>query len=127
MLGVWFDANFSFADRVCNMCKHYFIQMCNLRWVRQYLMNETALLAAKTLVSCLLDYCNSIFRGGYSFNVCKLQCIQKTLSRIVTNCNKYSQVSPILRQLHRLPVEFHYIFKCHLLTLCHHSATCASV
>ena len=36
-LGVWFDANFSFADHVGNICKTCFIQMSDLRQVRQYL------------------------------------------------------------------------------------------
>ena len=55
-----------------------------------------------------LDYCNSIFRSLSSFNMRKLQCIQNTLARIVTNCNKYTRASPILKQL---PVEFRCIFK----------------
>ena len=37
-LGVWFDANFSFADYVHNICKICFIQMHDLRWVRLYLL-----------------------------------------------------------------------------------------
>ena len=35
-LCVWFDANFSFADNVLNICKTFFIQMRDLRWVRHY-------------------------------------------------------------------------------------------
>ena len=59
-LGVWFDANFSFADHVHNICMTCFIQMRDLRWVRQYLTDEAAILAANTLVSSCLDYCNSL-------------------------------------------------------------------
>ena len=50
-LGVWFDANFSFADHVPNICKTCFIQVCDLRQVRQYLTDEAAILAANALVS----------------------------------------------------------------------------
>ena len=45
----------------------------------------------------------------------KLQCIQNTLARIVTNHNKYTQAFPILKQLHGLPVEFRCIFKTAIL------------
>ena len=31
-LDVWFDASFSFADHVHNICKVCLIQMCDLRW-----------------------------------------------------------------------------------------------
>ena len=40
-----------------------------------------------------------------------LQCIQNTLARIVTNCNKYTRASPILKRLPWLPVEFCCILK----------------
>ena len=85
--------------------------MRDLRWVRQYLADDAAVLAANALVSSRLDYCNSLFRNLSSFHMCKLQCIQNTLRRIATNCNRYSRTSPILRKLHWLPVEFLYIFQ----------------
>ena len=59
-LGVWFDANFSFADHVRNICKTCFIQIRDLRWVRKHLTDEAAILAANALVTSRLDYCNSL-------------------------------------------------------------------
>ena len=53
-LRVWFDANFSFAGYVNNICKTCFIQMHNLRWVRQYLTDEAAILMGNALVSSRL-------------------------------------------------------------------------
>ena len=66
---------------------------------------------ADTLVWSHLDYCNSPFKNLSSFNMRKLQRIENTLARIVTSCNRYRQVSPILQQLHWLPVEFCLIFR----------------
>ena len=96
-LGVWFDATFSFGDHVHNIYKTCFIQIRDLRQVRQYLTDDAAVLAANTLVSSRLDYCNSLLRSLSSFYMCKLQCIQNTLRRIVTNCIRYSRASPILK------------------------------
>ena len=110
-LGGWFDAKFSFGDRVCNICKTCFIQMCDLRWVRQYLKDEAVILVANALVSSCLDYCNSLLRSLSSFNMRKLLCIQNTPGMIVTNCNRYSWATPILKKLHWLPVEFRCVFK----------------
>ena len=71
--------------------------MHDLRWVRQYLTDAAAVLAANALVSSHVDYCNSLFRSLSSFHMRKLQCIQNTLGKIVTNCNRYSRASPILK------------------------------
>ena len=116
-LGVWFDANFSFADHVRNIRKTRFIQIHDLRQVRKYLTDEAAILAVNALVTSRLDYCISLFRSLSSLNMQKLQCIQNTLARIVTNCNKYTWASPILKRLHWLTVEFRCIFKTATLLL----------
>ena len=60
--------------------------------------DEAAVLAAIALLSNRLDYCNSLFRSLSIFNMHKMQCIQNTLGRIVTNCNRYSQTTPILKK-----------------------------
>ena len=70
-----------------------------------------AVLAANALVSSCLDYCNSLFRGLSGFSQYKLQSIQNTLARIVTNHRKYAHVTPILQKLHWLPVRYRCIFK----------------
>ena len=105
-LGVWFDAEFSFSEHVKRTCKPCFLQMCDLRRIRQYLTPEVAVLAASALVTSRLDYCNSLFRGLSCFNQHKLQSIQNTLDQIVTNHRKYAHVTPILKQLHWLPVKY---------------------
>ena len=110
-LGVWFDAAFSFSEYVKRTCKACFLQMRDLRRIRQYLTPEVAVLAANALVSSRLDYCNSLFRGLSCFNQHKLQSIQNTLTWIVTNHRKYAHVTPILKQLHWLPVKYRCMFK----------------
>ena len=89
--GDWFDANFSFADHIHNICKISIIQICDLRRVRQHLTDEVAIMVANALVSSRLDYCNSLFRSLSSLNMCKLQCIQNMLglSQTATNTHGY--------------------------------------
>ena len=110
-LGVWFDAEFSLSEHVKRTCKACFLQMCDLRRIRQYLTPEVAVLAANALVSSRLDYCNSLFRGLACFNLHKLQSIQNTLACIVANQRKYAHVTPILKQPHWLPVKYRCMFK----------------
>ena len=97
--------------RSFEIIKACFLQMRDLRRIRKYLTPEVAVLAANALVSSRLDYCNSLFRGLSGFNQHKLQSIQNTLARIVTNHRKYAHVTPILQKLHWLPVKYRCIFK----------------
>ena len=61
--------------------------MLDLRQVRQYLTDKAAILVVNVLVSSCFDDCNSLFRSLSNLNMYKLQCIQNTRARIVTNCN----------------------------------------
>ena len=75
-LGVWFDANFSFADHVRNICKTCLVGFSQ---VIQYLADKDAFLKTNALLSRRLDYCNFLFRSLSSFNMHKLQCIKTHL------------------------------------------------
>ena len=85
--------------------------MRDLRRVRQYLTDDAAVLVTNALVSSRLDYCNCFFRSLSSFHMCKLQCIQNTQGGIVINCNRYSRVSPILKNSIGCQLNFWCIFK----------------
>ena len=110
-LGVWFDSDFSFAKHVQNVCKSCFIQLRDFRNIRQFLTQDAAVSVANAFVSSRLDYCNSLFRSLSKFNLHRLQSIQNSAARIVTNSSKYTRITPVLKKLHWLPVQFRSEFK----------------
>ena len=104
-LVVWFDSDFSFSRHVQIICKSCFAHIRDLK-----LTHHAALMAANVLVGSRLDYCNSLFRSLSALDLCKLQCVQNSLSRIVTNTTKYSHITPVRKTLHWLLVEHCSIF-----------------
>ena len=54
------------------------------------------------LVSSKLDYCNSLYNGISQANLNKIQRIQNTLARVVTNTSKFGT---LLKKLHWLPIK----------------------
>ena len=100
---------FSIVSRCCTHFLHILVLISEIH--PNVYLKELVLILANALDSSRLDYCNSLFRGLFSFNQHKLQSIQNTLARIVTNYRKYAHVTPILKQLHWLPVKYHCIFK----------------
>ena len=110
-LGVWFDSEFSFSKHVQNVCKGCFIQLRDFRNIRQFFTQDAAVSVANALVSSQLDYCNSPFRSLSKFNLHRLQSIQNSAARIVTNLSKFTRITPVLKKLHWLPIQFHSEFK----------------
>ena len=114
-LGVIFDADFSFKNHVSNVVKSCYYHMRDLRRVRKHLSRDTATSLANALVSSRLDYCNSLLYSLPKSSVQKLQLVQNTLARIVSCRSKFCSISPILRELHWLPVKSRIYFKANLL------------
>ena len=110
-LGVWFNADFSLSKHVQNVCKSCFVQLRDFRHVRWFLTHNASVLVASAVVSSRLDYCNSLFRSLSKFNLRKLQCIQNSAARIVSNTSRYTSITPVLEKLHWLPVEHCSVFK----------------
>jgi hypothetical protein len=115
-LGFIFDSDLSFSKQINSVCKscHYHIR--DLRRIRHLLSPSVAITLANSLVSSKLDYCNSLYFGISTKNLSKLQRIQNSLARAITFTSKRQHISPVLKDLHWLPVKERIDFKICLLT-----------
>ena len=66
-------------------------------------------------VTSRVDYCNSLLFGLPNNMIRKLQSVINTAARVVTKTRKYDSISPVLYELHWLPVKFRVQFKLLLL------------
>ena len=67
-------------------------------------------------VSARIDYCNSIFYGIPDYHLNKLQRIQNAAARLVCQQSTHCHITPLLFNLHWLPVKFQIAFKILLIT-----------
>ena len=115
-LGVTIDSTMSFDHHVANICKTSFCHIRALRRIRKLLTIADIKTVATAVVSSRLDYCNSLLYGMTDCNIHRLQRIQNSLARLVTNSNSRSHITPILAELHWLPVNARIEYKVALLT-----------
>lgn len=87
-----------------------------LRRIRKYLNKETASKLVNAFITCRLDYCNSILYKLPVVNLIKLQNIQNSAARLITHTNYHSHITPVLKELHWLPITTRIKFKILLLT-----------
>jgi fibrillarin-like rRNA methylase len=115
-LGVTLDQNLSFNNHVQNIVKASNFHIRALRHIRPYLNKEVANTVACSIVSTRLDYCNSLLYGTTAANIQKLQRIQNTLARVVVDARRRDSITPILQDLHWLPIEQRIMYKVALIT-----------
>jgi len=115
-LGVTIDNTLSFDDHINNICKAAHFHIRALRHIRRCVSVDDAKAVATAMVSSRLDYCNSILYGTSSSNLNKLQRVQNALARTVMMTRKRDHITPLLANLHWLPVTARIQFKIALLT-----------
>ena len=114
-LGVVFDDHMSFEEHIKQVCRSSFFHLRNLSRIRSYLSKESAEVVIHAFITSRLDYCNSLLFGLPNYLLKKLQHIHNSAARIVTRTGRYEHITPILIQLHWLPVQYRITFKILLL------------
>ena len=108
-IGLTFNSHISSVSKSC----YYHIR--SLRHIRKSLTDDMAKSIAVALVSSRLDYANSLLYGVSKTNIDKLQRIQNSLARLVTQ-NSFSSSADALYNLHWLPITRRIEFKMATLT-----------
>ena len=67
-------------------------------------------------VTSRIDYCDGRLYGLPDCEIAKLQNVQNAAARLLMSCKKYDHITPVLVNLHWLPVRYRINFKILLLT-----------
>ena len=58
-----------------------------------------------------LDFSNSLLYGIPGYQVQKLQIVQNAAAKLIYNAGKFDHVTPLLRELHWLPIRKRIFYK----------------
>ena len=92
------------------------LRLHNIRRIRKYLDRDSTEKLIHTFITSRLDYCNALLCGLPSNAIAKLQRVQNAAVRVLLRVPRYCHISPLLRDLHWLPVEFRINYKIIILT-----------
>ena len=103
-LGAWLDSRLSMATHVTKTCSSAFYQLYNIRRIRKYLSRESAETLIHAFITSRADYCNSLLYGLPKCQLNELQRVQNAAARLIFNASQFCHITPLLVQLHWLPV-----------------------
>ena len=115
-LGAYFDKNLSMKTHVDAKYTAAFHQLYSLRRIRKYLSHQATESLIHAFIFSHIDYCNGLLNGVSKHLMNKLQRIQNMAARLVYKLPKFSHVTPLLINLHWLPVEYRIRYKILLFT-----------
>ena len=114
-LGVLIDSTIFFNQHVNNICKSSYYHIKALRHTRKLLSDDAATTVVCAMVAGRLDYCNAVLYGSLSMNIGKLQHVHNILARVVSKTHRRDHITPVLADLHWLPVHYRIEYKIALL------------
>ena len=110
-LGVYFDTHLNMETHITNICKSTYYMIYNIRCIRKYLDQDSVKTIVHACITSKLDYCNGLLYGLPESQIGRLQRVQNTCVRLICGGSKFSRITPLLRDLHWLPVRQRISFK----------------
>jgi hypothetical protein len=115
-LGIILDKNMSMEKQVNSISKSCFYQIRNIGQIRQYLSKDACKTITQALVTSRLDYGNALLHGLPQSLLNRLQRVQNCAARLVARISKRDHITPVLYDLHWLPVQYRIKYKILLYT-----------
>ena len=111
-----FDPNMNMSAHVSKVIKSANYHLGNIGKIRKFLNTDITKSAIVSLVTSRLDYCNGLLCGITDELLCSLQKVHNNAARVISGSIKYDHITPVLKDLHWLPIRTRIEFKILLLT-----------
>ena len=110
-IGVIFDTTMNLEKHINDICRVSFYHIRNISRIRRYQSFESAKTLVNAFVISRIDNNNALLYGLPDYLIKRLQHVLNTAARLVSLTRRIESITPILYELHWLPVEYRIIFK----------------
>ena len=101
------STNFStFDDRITAICRSTYFHIRNIGQISNLLSYNAYSTIIRALISCRLDYCNSILYNVPKHKTERLQILQNQCAQILTK-----HITPVYKNLHWLKIQDRITYK----------------
>ncbi len=110
-LGIVCDSALKFDKQINEVIKISFFQLRLISKIKPFLSRKDLEKVIHAFIFSRLDYCNSLYYGVQYKSLDRLQLVQNSAARLLTGTRKNEHITPVLRELHWLPVSYRIDFK----------------
>ncbi len=105
-LGVHQDKSLTMAKHISSIIKACYYQIRCISRICKFITADACLLLSQFTVTSRMDYANVMFRGLSRALLNRLQLLQNSCARLVSRTPRREHITPVLMELHWLPVEY---------------------
>lgn len=115
-IGAVLDNNLNMNDHVNSITRTCYYHLRRISQIRPYLSQDAAATLVRSLITSRLDYVNGLLYGLPEKLVHKMQLVQNNAARLVMRRRRTEHVTPLLQELHWLPIKQRIQYKINLMT-----------
>ena len=120
-LGAFFDSYLSMTDHISQVTRSAYYHIRRISSIRKFLTRDATERVVHAFITSKLDTNNALLYGLDDCQLKPLEKLQNSAARLVTGARKYDHITPVLQQLHWLPIKARIIFKiCLIVYKCLH-------
>ena len=116
--GVHLNQTLSVQQHISSVCHAAYLELRRIALIRPYLTQSATAQLVSSAITSWLEYCNSIFAGLPLKKISRLQRVQNNAAKLVLRKSKYDPVTPLLQELHWLPIKFQPQYKIATFVYC---------
>jgi hypothetical protein len=95
----------SIDNHVTKNCNNCFFHLRKIARIKEYLLTPDTQILVDAFITSKLYNCNCLLYGLPKFLIDRLQNVQNCAARLVIGSKKYYHITPLMKQLHWLPIR----------------------
>ena len=103
-------------EHITAICRSTYFHIRNIGKIRNLLSYNACSTIIHALISCRLDYCNSLLYNVPTHKTDRLQRLQNQCARILTKSPRREHITPVFKSLHWLKIQDRITYKILMLT-----------
>ena len=111
-----FDCNLILQPHITSLHKASYFHLHHIARIRKFLTPAATKTFVHSLTMSRLDYCNSALVILPETGLSKLQSVQNSAAWLLSLTKKSEHITPVLKELHWLPVRQRVLFKVLVVT-----------
>ena len=104
------------STHISKSCSATFFWLHNIKRISKFLEKDKLEMVLHAFVTSRIDYCDGLLYGLPDCEITKLLRVRNAAARLLTSSRKHDHITPVLHELHWLPVKYRIHFKILLLT-----------
>ena len=110
-LSCWFDSQLSMSSHISKLFSSAFFHLHNISRIRKFLSPVETKSLVHVFVTSRADYCNSLLHSLPAWQLNKVQRVLNTATRLACCAPRFSHITPLMYELHWLPLKQRIHFK----------------